>query len=229
MVSQRAAIAVALFLLPVFVMQLARSRHDRKIWEIALDVPFAVALDLLGVLLLARAMPLERAVLVSRPLWIVGGMVYVAYRLRSGTGPTWPRAIGGRELLLAAVATAVAVYLSTELFRSCLNADRHWHIPLVTSLRGQRIPFANVYEPKSILGYHYTGDVLAAMLQTLSFGIIHSSHALSLASHLLLLRKKITCIFEHPKTRLLVTTHSQPFVIRICNRINPINPTLISG
>ena len=39
----------------------------------------------------------------------------------------------------------------------------------------------------------YTGDLLASSLQTLSFGVIHASHALSLAHDLLFALTAVTC------------------------------------
>jgi hypothetical protein len=185
MVSRAATIATLLYLLPYAVVLFARARADRRAWDVALDLPFTAALDLLVILLLSRVVTLESAALASRPLWLVGGALYVAVRRRrEGRFPSWPRALGVREVAVAAVAALLAGYLSMELSRQCHNADRAWHIPLVTSLRGQTIPFVNVYEPHRALAYHFTGDVLAATLQTLSGGVIHSSLALSLAHDL---------------------------------------------
>ncbi len=62
--------------------------------------------------------------------------------------------------------------------------DRAWHIPLVTSIRAQKIPFVNVFDPATVLHYHYSGDVYAALVQTLSGGIVSSSLALSIAHDL---------------------------------------------
>ena len=56
-----------------------------------------------------------------------------------------------------------------------------WHIPLVSALRGQRLPFMNVYDPAGGLFYHFAGDVQAAMLQTLFAAVRTSlSHGLEL-------------------------------------------------
>jgi hypothetical protein len=77
------------------------------------------------------------------------------------------------------------VSLSMVISRPCLNVDRRWHIPLTASLRGQSLPFHNVYDPRGTLAYHYAGDVLAAELQTLSGAVLHASLALSLAHDLL--------------------------------------------
>jgi len=71
--------------------------------------------------------------------------------------------------------------LSVALSRPYAMWDRMWHDPLIASLRGQRLPFANVFEPGRVLHYHFSGDVLAAVLQVLSADTIHASRALSLA------------------------------------------------
>jgi hypothetical protein len=78
----------------------------------------------------------------------------------------------------------LALALSAWLSRRYAIWDRQWHIPLTTSLRGQRIPFVNVYQPNLQLGYHVSGDVLAATLQVLSGARLHASLALSLAHDL---------------------------------------------
>ena len=58
------AVAVALFALVIALVALvvARSRRDRSPWEVALDIPTAVAADVLLVLLLSRVVHLETSV-----------------------------------------------------------------------------------------------------------------------------------------------------------------------
>ncbi len=62
----------------------------------------------------------------------------------------------------------LGVLISRTLSVPCAIWDRLWHIPLVTSMRGQRVPFYNVFERHGQLFYHYLGDAHAAMLQALS-------------------------------------------------------------
>lgn len=182
MLAAATSLAVFLYLVPLVVIAVVRARRGRQTWEMALNLPLAVALDLLSVLALARFMRLETAVLVSRPLWLGGGLaVVLARRWRGRPWPAWPAALGGRAIARAGGAAAVAVALSMVVSRPCLNVDRRWHIPLVASLRGQTLPFHNVYDPRGLLAYHYAGDVLAAELQTLSGAVLHASLALSLA------------------------------------------------
>jgi len=174
-------LAGALYLAPVALFVALRSRRDRPLWGVALDVPVAIAIDLLAMLALSRAMRLEAAVFASRAAWLVGTAAVLAWRVRRGDRPRWPRALRPRDLVAAAAAGALAVALSMAVSRHCHIWDRAWHIPLVSSLRGQRLPFHNVYQPDVRLEYHYTGDVAAAALQSLSFARMHSSLALSLA------------------------------------------------
>jgi hypothetical protein len=185
MVKLAALEALLLYLAPLAALLVLRSRRDRPLWEIALDLPLAVALDLLVVHALARVLTLETAVLVSRPLWLAAAGTAAAVRLRRGWRPAWPAALGRRELAITLAAVVLAVGLSVVLSRAPYAAwDRRLHIPLVSSLRAQRIPFSNVFDPGIQLYYHFAGDVLAAELQTLSFAVIGSSHALSLAHDL---------------------------------------------
>src|SRR5262245_6355957 len=102
-------VAVLLFLLPVLTFWAARVTKQTATWEIALDIPLAVAASLLSVFVLARFMTVESAALVSRPVWAVA-LGVVLYRRRR-TRPAWPAAIGWLELasVLAAVGAAVLI------------------------------------------------------------------------------------------------------------------------
>jgi type III secretory pathway component EscS len=172
--------AVGLYSIPLGLALAARSRRERALWEYALEIPLVVAVDLLAVMLLARLVRLELSILAMRLVWAALGGAAIVRGRRAGR-IAWPAALRRRELGVVGVAVAASVALSAVLSRTCHNADRAWHIPLVSSIRSQRIPFANVYEPGGRLAYHYTGDVLAAMLQVLSVDVLHASRALSLA------------------------------------------------
>ena len=178
-------LAVLSYLIPVAALLIARARADRPLWQVALDVPTAVAADLLLVLLLARAVPLELAALSSRPLEIMAAAGWLLRRRARRDSWAWPRALGPRAGLASLAASAACAAVSLSVSRSYHIWDRFWHISLVPAIRAQQLPFANVYEPTRPLSYHYTGDGLAAMLQTFSLGSIHSSHALSLAHDLM--------------------------------------------
>jgi hypothetical protein len=180
MVTVLALVSVALQFLPVGLWLALRAERNRALWRIALDIPLALAIDFLAVLLLARVFRLETAVLVSRGLWLAGAAGYFVWRRRQ-LAIAWPRALDRAALGTALMAATLGLLLSTALSRTCHNHDRGWHMPLVASIRGQRLPFMNVYQPQQALEYHYTGDALAAALQTLSFNVIHASHAITLA------------------------------------------------
>lgn len=180
MVTWMGVLAALLYVIPLTLVAIARSRRDRRLWEMALDIPLLVALDLLGILLLARFVTLQNAILISRPAWALAGVAGIVIRRRKGL-LAWPSALSKKGVAIVLIAAAASVVLSMGLSRVCHNADRAWHIPLVSSLQAQRIPFSNVYEPGGLLAYHYTGDVYGAIFQTLSMRVIHASHALALA------------------------------------------------
>jgi hypothetical protein len=171
------AISVALYLLPLGLVFVWRGRIDREPWRAATDACCTVSLDLLGVALIARVVTLEHAVLTSRVLWLAAG-AFLIHRDRASIGE-WARSIDLRRWAAPALCGSVAVWCSTIVSGRCAVWDREWHIPLAASMRGQHTPFFNVYEPTGALYYHYFGDVLAVMLQTLSFAHVHSSAALS--------------------------------------------------
>jgi hypothetical protein len=170
----------------VAVVVVLRSRRDREAWEIGLEIPFAISVDLLSVLLVARWMTLEQACVGLRVLWLVGGAGDLIWRRRTGRAmPAWPRALSVRDLVVVAAAVAFGVWLSAGISHACINSDRRWHIPLVGSMRGQTAPFHNVYDPIGTLGYHLAGDAFAAMVQALSGDVLHSSLALSISHDIL--------------------------------------------
>jgi hypothetical protein len=175
-------VSAALYLLPVAVLVLVWWARAQPIDQLAVHVPAAVAVDLVGIMLLARWFQLDVAVVISRAGWALGLGFLVMQRVRARAPlGRWPRA----ETSVMAVAGLLALLLSVWLSRRYVVWDRNWHIPLVTSLRGQSIPFMNVFQPQLQLGYHVSGDVLAATLQTLSGARLHAAAALSLAHDIL--------------------------------------------
>jgi hypothetical protein len=180
-VIARTILVAFVYLLPVGVVFALRARDDRSLWEVAGDLPIAVAADLLLVLLLSRFMVLDVAAVASRGVWIALGVGGVLGRRRRGRPLGWPRVLDGPALRQAGLLGLLALGLSLTLSRTCAIWDRDWHIPLVASLGGQRLPFSNVYGVGAGLYYHFTGDVLAAMLRAFSGDALHASLALSLA------------------------------------------------
>lgn len=173
--------ATVAYLLPVAIWtSLRAARRGADEARFAVEIAVVIAGDLLGVLVLARFFTLETATLISRVLWVVGGGLLGRRWWQSGGRPTRFDLRGLRRFAELALVIGGAVLLSRRLSRPCAIWDREWHIPLVSALRGQRLPFMNVYDPAGGLFYHFAGNVQAAMLQTLSGGRLHASLALSL-------------------------------------------------
>jgi hypothetical protein len=173
--------AAILYLLPVGIVTFVwTGRRDVPATTLALAIPNVVALDLLGILSLTLFMQLEVAVVMARIAWLLGGIA-VLIRRRKRAPDQGPLSFDLPMLAAVAAAAFLAAYLSTRWSTTYSVWDRDWHVPLVASLRGQKLPFQNVYYFPSGLRYHFSGDVLAATLQTLSFDVLHSDHALSLA------------------------------------------------
>ncbi len=174
-----ALLGAFLYLLPIFVLWVAHARREREVWELALDVPLALSVDYLSMLLVARFMSLETAAWVTRAAWAVAGAYFLG---RDRDRPMRLLRPGTRVgfVIYATLAVYACVWISTSLSREWGMWDRGWQDPLVASVRGQTTPFMNVYQPTVPLHYHYTGVALASVLQALSFDALHASYALSL-------------------------------------------------
>ena len=176
------AVAIAVYLVPIAVVLTLSARRDRSLAWMAAAIPAVVAADLLGTMLLCWLLRLELA---------AGVLAFSGWPAArsSTTGATAAPASGwrGRRPSIGASWPASpprpwsAIVLSAILSRPYALWDRELHIPLVAALRGQRLPFQNSYDPGIALHYHFSGDVLAAMLQTYSFDVLNASLALSLA------------------------------------------------
>lgn len=174
--------ATALFLIPVAALWLLRLGRATAAWELALDVPLAIAVDALATLALARLLPLETSILAVRAAWIVA---LLAIALRRGRSLAWPARLGGRFAAALLAGAALAAALGLAVSRRYTVWDRPWHAPLVPSLGGQTLPFVNVYGAAEPLHYHLAGDVVAASLRALSLASLSSNAALSLAHDVL--------------------------------------------
>ena len=137
-VAGSSALAIVAYLIPIAVVLLVRARRGRSTWETALDVPFAVAVDLLSILLLTLVVRLETAVLASRPLWLAGGGALTWARKRAGTWG-WPAALRWRDTLWVLAAPALAVLACSPISRKYDIWDTEWHLGLSTALIGQRL------------------------------------------------------------------------------------------
>jgi len=184
-VSFQTFMAAVVYLLPILLFTALRSRKNSSLWQLATDLTLAIAVDLLGVMLLARFMRLELASVVSRGLWLSGLVAFGVWRAKKRDFPARPAELNWKLTAGVLCQSLSALLCSRTLSRNANIWDREWHVPLTASLRGQRLPFGNVYEPKVELAYHYTGDLLGSMLQTYSRDAMHSSLALSLAHDLM--------------------------------------------
>ncbi|HMJ16524.1 MAG TPA: hypothetical protein VK524_34155, partial [Polyangiaceae bacterium] len=176
MIALASSCAIALYLLPVALVLAWQRARGRPAAALAFYVPAALAADLLGILALCLFLRVEQAAVVSRVLWITAAPLswWRAKQARAASTE--------RVTLWVPLAAAVAAALLSGWYSHFYSIwDRGWHIGLVTSLRGQRIPFQNVYHYEGYLRYHFSGDVIAATLQSLSLNVINSDFALSLA------------------------------------------------
>jgi hypothetical protein len=174
------SVAIIAYLLPLVVVLVVRARRDRTTWETALDIPFTVAVDLLSVLFLTLVVRLETAVLLSRAAWLVGGSALAWRRLRAGQ-LAWPALLRPRDVASVVGAAALAVLVCYPISANYFIWDTQWHTGLSSALTAQRLPFINGLSQHDVLHYHFTGDVLAAMLKVLSGHVVSSNRALALA------------------------------------------------
>lgn len=170
-------VSSALLVLPMVLGYFAAPRGQSSLASAMLRIPVAFAVDVFLVTLLAAFIPFAHAALVARVVYVV---VFVAHRL-AGSGRV---AHDPKAFALALVVFALAVVTTYKLtWSSTYLGDRQWHIPLVASLEGQKLPFANVFNGAR-LHYHVGGDLLAAEARALSFDHLSSTAALALVHDL---------------------------------------------
>lgn len=177
-------LAAAGFLVPVLVLVAALARRESPLSTLVLLVPVAVGADLAAILLVTHLVPLGLSAWLVRGVWLAGAAGWIL--LRKGARPRWPRELPVRALLAAIGAGVLTILPFLPISRTYNIWDREWHNPLTASLGGQTLPFHNVYEPEVVLRYHFTGDVVAAVLRALSFDVLSSSRSLALAHDLFL-------------------------------------------
>ncbi|MDP9035297.1 MAG: hypothetical protein M3O50_10860 [Myxococcota bacterium] len=174
------ACSVILYAIPLGAFLAVRCTRATRLASLALDIPLFVAVDLVGILLLTLVVPLEVAILLSRPLWLVGCAASARRQLRTGRrGIHLPTAVGIEALTAALLSAVAAAYLSASISRNYLIWDRYWHAPQISAIATQTLPFVNVFSPKVLWRYHYAADILAEVFRTLSFDVMSSNRALS--------------------------------------------------
>ena len=186
-------LSALLYLLPIALFLAMRATRDHALWQIALDIPLAVAIDLLSILVLTRITTLETATLISRPAWIVGSaLVLVVRRRKKRDLPRWPIALAQRETNAALFAGSFTFALCSFVSRRYIIWDSQWHTSIVGSLAVQKLPFHNPLSKDDVLHYHFSGDVLASIQRTLSFDVISANAALAQAHDLMFVLAAMT-------------------------------------
>src|SRR5260370_41872167 len=171
---------LAVALIPIVVFLFLPCRRDKPAWQLALNVPAAVAYDLLLILLLARLMPLDAAAWVSKAMWIFYGITVLSLRRRQGKITAWPIELSLPVCSRAFAAAVIALMVSLTISRPYAVWDREWHIPFVTSLRGETAPFVVLYQPWQPRFNHFGAPAVAAAFDILSYRPRYSCPALSL-------------------------------------------------
>ncbi|MES1165944.1 MAG: hypothetical protein ABUR63_09305, partial [Verrucomicrobiota bacterium] len=173
--------AAVLYLLPGAVVLLRISTEKGAMAQAVMWIPAAIAIDLLACLVASWVVPLGVAFLVSRLVWLTLGVELLRRRRWRVERPTADQV---RQIGIVVAAGFAAFALSATISRPASIWDRQFHIPLVSMMRGQRLPFLTVFQPNTVLHFHFAGDVMAAGLQVFSFGRLHASLALALAHDL---------------------------------------------
>lgn len=193
-VALAAALAVCLYLAPLVVaLPVLNARWPGRGLARALDVALVLTVDAYVTLLVARVAPLGVAAWITRGLWLALGVAIVARRRVSPAALIGAvRGVDRDAALEFATLAFAAVALVSTLSYGYVIWDRAFHIPLVSSLRTQTMPFEWVLAPLAPLRYHYLGDSIAAVLQSLSGDVISAGLALTLAHDLFLALAPVT-------------------------------------
>ena len=178
-------LACALYLVPLAALVAVL----RGALDDALDLASAIGVvfcsDVLATLVLTNVLRVDAAAFVRTALLLAVTLVIAVRRVRRGEPVlrAWGPLSRGD---LAALGLGAAAAFALSLYASSHYSiwDREWHVPFAASLRAQRMPFFNVYEPHKPLRYHFVGDVFAVTLQSLSFAAMSASRSLSLAHDL---------------------------------------------
>ncbi|CAN5591050.1 hypothetical protein BH09MYX1_BH09MYX1_38510 [soil metagenome] len=165
-------LSLALLLLPLVLAYFAARPGNGSFAAALFRVPVALAVDVVFISVLSAFVPLAIAAVAARvayvvafAMWRIGGAAKIEHDFRT--------------VALAIAAGAITISASLELSWHFTIWDRQWHLPLVASLEGQTLPFANTLDAGR-LHYHFGGDLIAAEARALSFDHLSSASALSL-------------------------------------------------
>src|SRR5450432_750736 len=178
-------LACALYLVPLAALVAVLREALDDALDLASMMGVVFCADVLGTLVLTHVLRVDAAAFVRTALLLGVTLVIAVGRVRRGEPVLrgrGPRMSG--DLVALGVGAAAAFALSLYASSHFLIWDREWHVPFAASLRAQRMPFVNVYDPHTPLHYHLAGDAFAATLQSLSFAAMGASRSLSLGHDL---------------------------------------------
>jgi hypothetical protein len=183
MLTLFSVLACALYLLPLVALLALVWRRRWSPIDLAVAMATVFALDFLGTFVLTYLVRVEVAAFVRLGLVLAAIVVawWVRTRRRQDTAAGVASQISRADLVTMVAAGAVAFLVSFDTSSSYWIWDREWHVPFTSTLRGQKLPFENLYEPGRPFRYHLSGNLFAALLQSSSFVTMHASRALSLS------------------------------------------------
>jgi hypothetical protein len=111
-------------------------------------------------------------------------LVWRRWRRPTSAQPDMPAGISRGDLLALVVACVIGFLISFNISSEYWVWDREWHVPFSAALRGQKMPFENVYQPGRHFRYHLAGDLFATFIQSLSLAGMHTARALSVSHDL---------------------------------------------
>jgi hypothetical protein len=178
-------LACVLYLVPlVALVAVVRDDGDDAL-DLACSIGLVFAADFLGTFLLTYVFRVETAAFVRTAVLSAAVGVIAGLRSRRGRAVLLPLGPLSRlDLVTLLLAGGLAFAWSFNTSSQYWIWDREWHVPFTASLRAQHMPFHNVYDPQGTIRYHLSGDLFAALLQSLSFATMSASRALSLSHDL---------------------------------------------
>jgi hypothetical protein len=175
-------VSCVLYAAPVMAMIVVLRREQDGPLALACAIPMVFAADFLATFALCYVFRVEQAAFVRTGILVVLTGAILGWRaFRHRPLIAAKGALGRADLGALALALALGFCLSHYISSRYWISDREWHTPFTAALRVQRMPFRNVYEPAKTLRYHLSGDLFAAILQSLSFATMNASRALSIA------------------------------------------------
>jgi hypothetical protein len=185
MLTLASILACALYLVPLVVLLTLVRRRSWSAVQLASALAALFAADFLATFALTYLVRVETAAFARLGLMAAAIGVAAWLRRRRKQDDVWRDSKLSRgDLYVMIAAGVVGFVVSYDASSNFWIWDREWHVPFTASLRGQTMPFRNLYEPGRPYRYHLSGNLFAALLQSLSFATMHASRALSLSHDL---------------------------------------------